>query len=213
MRKSLPTAAAATMLMLTLAGCAGAADPEPTGTSGATSPPATDAPSPSASPTGDGSTGDGSAGQDGTGYGEPRCLAGDLAGSTEPDEGGGAAGAYGLRLVLVNDGAETCALQGWPGVSFVGGGDGSQLGVPATQNRGDQYSSAGVVLEPGGSAYAPLMITQALNYANADCQPRDADGFRVYPPGNEESLFIEAEDLVACTTEIELLDVGPMQQG
>lgn len=198
----LPTAAAATMLTLFLAGCSGTAEPQPTASGQASTPPASAPSTPSASPSEDTAEGE-----------PPRCLAGDLTGTAETDEGGGAAGSFGLRLVLVNDGADACYLQGWPGVSFVGGGDGSQLGAAATQNRTDQYPNETIVIEPGSSTYAPLMVTQALNYSNADCQPRDADGFRVYPPGDEESLFIEASDLVACSTDVELLDVGPMQQG
>lgn len=199
----LPTAAAATMLALALAGCSGAAAPQPTA---ASSPPPASAP-PTTSPSATPSPGTTSQGE------PPRCLAGDLSGAAETDEGGGAAGSFGLRLMLVNDGAASCYLQGWPGVSFVGGGDGTQLGEPATQDRSGRYDDATVVLEPGGSAYAPLVVEQALNYANADCQSRDADGFRVYPPGDEGSLFIEADDLVACTTGVELLEVGPMQAG
>lgn len=198
----LPTAAAATMLTLILAGCAGAAEPQPTASGQASAPPASAPSTPSAGP-----------GEDTAASEPPRCLAGDLTGTAETDEGGGAAGSFGLRLVLVNDGADPCYLQGWPGVSFVGGGDGSQLGAAATQNRTDQYPNETIVIDPGSSTYAPLMVTQALNYSNADCQPRDADGFRVYPPGDEESLFIETSDLVACSTDVELLDVGPMQQG
>lgn len=211
MRKLLPTAAAAMMLTLVLAGCAGSAEPDPSA-SGEAPPPAAATPSASAAPSAS-PTGDASGGQDGSGSGGSRCLTDDLAGSVETDEGGGAAGSYGVRLVYTNEGDAACSLQGWAGVSLVGGGDGSQLGVPATQNRTEQYVNATVEIEPGGTAYSPLMVTQALDYSNADCQPRDADGYRVYPPGNEESLFIEAGDVVGCLTDIELLDVGPVQQG
>lgn len=53
------------------------------------------------------------------------------AGESEPDataDGGGSAGHYELEIVLENEGADPCTLQGWPGVSFVGDGDGTQLG-------------------------------------------------------------------------------------
>jgi hypothetical protein len=126
--------------------------------------------------------------------------------------GGGAAGSVEVTLILTNNGSADCSLQGWPGVSFVGDGNGTQLGKPADFDRSTPHPT--VVLKPGGTAQAPLRITQALNYPEADCQPKPADGFRVYPPGSTESLFVKDADVTACTSDsISLLTVGALVAG
>lgn len=126
--------------------------------------------------------------------------------------GGGAAGSVEVTLVLTNTGTTPCALQGWPGVSFVGDGNGTQLGKAADFDRSTPHPT--VNLAPGGTATAPLKIAQALNYSTSDCQPKPADGFRVYPPGSKESLFIKDADVTACTSDtISLLTVGALVQG
>lgn len=168
--------------------------------------------SPAASPAASGSTSD-------TGSASPRptatstsqpiqgqCATSSLTGSMGKG-GGGAAGSVEVTIVLTNTGSTQCSLQGWPGVSFVGDGNGTQLGNAAQFDRSTPHDT--VVLQPGGAAQAPLKITQALNYSDADCKPKPADGFRVYPPGSTESLFVKADNYTACTTTtVNLLTVG-----
>ena len=89
-------------------------------------------------------------------------------------------------------------VQGFPGVSFVGDGNGTQLGAAADE---DGASHGAVALQPGDSARAALRIAQAGNYAAAECDPSDADGFRVYPPGQTDALFVQASGYTACTDE------------
>lgn len=101
-----------------------------------------------------------------------------------------------MHLVLTNTGATSCTLQGWPGVSFVGGGDGAQIGAAATQDQASAHPT--VTLAPGQAAVAPLKIGQAGNYSSADCGPRTPDGFRVYPPGSKQSLFVRDTSYQAC---------------
>ncbi|WP_285115861.1 DUF4232 domain-containing protein [Leifsonia sp. fls2-241-R2A-40a] len=139
---------------------------------------------------------------------EGQCDTGNLAGSIAQGSGG-AAGSVEVTLVLTNNGSAECSLQGWPGVSFVGDGNGTQLGAAAQFDRSTPHPT--VVLKPGGTAQAPLKITQALNYPDADCKPKPADGFRVYPPGSTASLFIAYPGQTACTSEsISLLTVGAL---
>jgi hypothetical protein len=117
-----------------------------------------------------------------------------------------------VTLVLTNNGPEECSLQGWPGVSFVGDGNGTQLGQAAAFDRSTPHPT--VVLKPGGTAQAPLTIVQAGNYDPSQCQPKKADGFRVYPPGSTESLFVKDADVTACTSEaVSLLTVGALVAG
>jgi hypothetical protein len=99
-------------------------------------------------------------------------------------------------LVLTNTGTAPCTLKGWPGVSLVGGGTGAQLGAPGDF---DQTSVHGTVtLAPGGSAHAPLRITQAGNYSAATCDPAPADGLRIYPPDETQALFVASTGWTAC---------------
>lgn len=169
---------------------------------------------PSASPTSSESptdTGSASPRPTGTSTAQPvegQCATSSLTG-TIGQGGGGAAGSEEVTLVLTNHGSAQCSLQGWPGVSFVGDGNGTQLGTPADFDRSTPHAT--VVLRPGGTAQAPLKIVQAMNYPEADCKPQKADGFRVYPPGSTESLFVRDDTVTACTTTtVTLLTVGAL---
>lgn len=178
-----------------LAGCSAGANPTTApATSGSTSGTGSDSPRPTATSTSQPVEG--------------QCATSNLSGSLGQG-GGGAAGSVEVTLVLTNTGSTQCSLQGWPGVSFLGDGNGTQLGNPAQFDRSTPHDT--VVLQPGGTAQAPLKITQALNYPDADCKPKPADGFRVYPPGATDSLFVKAGNYTACTTTtVNLLTVGAL---
>ncbi|MGH1549298.1 DUF4232 domain-containing protein [Leifsonia poae] len=191
------TAGVALAVALAVAGCA---TPSSAPTTGSASASASGTPSSSPRPTG-------TATATATPI-EGQCETSNLTG-TIGKGGGGAAGSVEVTLVLTNNGSAKCSLQGWPGVSFVGDGNGTQLGKPADFDRSTPHPT--VVLQPGGTAQAPLRITQALNYPEADCGPKPADGFRVYPPGSTESLFVKDSDFTACTSDsIGLLQVGAL---
>ncbi len=165
-------------------------------------------PTPSDSPTDTGSSAPRPTGTSTSRPIEGQCATSDLTG-TIGQGGGGAAGSVEVTLVLTNNGSGQCSLQGWPGVSFVGNGNGTQLGNPADFDRSAPHAT--VVLQPGGTAQAPLKIVQAMNYPEADCKPQKADGFRVYPPGSTESLFVKDGNVTACTTTtVNLLTVGAL---
>lgn len=178
-----------------LAGCSSGGDTTPTATATRTvtatpsagQAAATPTPTPSATPSASGS---------GSGSAAPvRCATADLAGSIEPGSGG-AAGSTIVHLALRNTGSATCTLQGWPGVSFVGGGNGTQIGAAATEDQGGPHTT--VTLAAGQTAVAPLKIANGEAYDNATCAPRTPDGFRVYPPGSKQSLFIAGKSYLAC---------------
>ena len=213
------SAAGVAALLLT-AGCSGgSAGSEPEAgassasdtTTASPSSPASDTPSapagddessePDASPAGD------------SGAETARCLTPDLAGSVVAVEGGGSAGHTEVAIVLKNEAAAPCILQGWPGVSFVGDNNGTQIGAAATLDRSSQHDT--VTLDPGTTAHANLSIANAQNYDDG-CEQTTADGFRVYPPGEKRSLFVENDQLTltACANpDDELLDVQAFQPG
>jgi len=138
-----------------------------------------------------------------------QCTSGHLAASLSPGDGG-AAGSRLPYIVFTNTGTASCTLQGWPGVSFVGNGDGTQLGAAAELDR--TSARATVTLAPGASAHAPLRIVVAENYPAQTCQPTVANGLRIYPPGETHSLFIATAEYTACLdSSVQLMSVQAIQ--
>lgn len=107
----------------------------------------------------------------------------------------GTAGTMYHALVFTNTGRRTCTIQGFPGVSFVAGEDGHQVGAAATQvgERGPA-----VVLTRGAKATAPLGVVNTDNFDPAACQPVAVRGLRVYPPQEKKAEFVPW-DTRACS--------------
>jgi hypothetical protein len=161
--------------LVALAGCAGSTTgtPEPAPGAGPPSAVASSAvPTSATAPT--------SAG------GVANCGTAELRGSLGPAEG--AAGSVIAPLVLTNVGTRTCELRGFPGVSYVAGDDGHQVG-PAAAMSGQRGGE--VVLKPGAAAAAQLQMVNVANFDAAVCNPTPVRGLRVYPPGDTTSLYVE----------------------
>lgn len=220
------------LLALALTGCSsGGPDTTPTATRTVTAAPSSDAssgtasaapsdstdpssaPSATGSTSGGGSTGGGAAGGGTAASAGARCAASSLTGSVESGSGGAAGSVY-VHLALRNTGTTTCTLQGWPGVSFVGDTNGTQIGNAASEDRASAHPT--VTLTPGATAVAPLRITQTANYPAGKCDPTSPDGLRVYPPGSRESLFVPYTDSAACrskaVTELQVQALVPQGQ-
>src|SRR5690242_6079211 len=116
----------------------------------------------------------------------PNCGTGELRGSLGTAEG--AAGSVIVPLVLTNVGSRTCELRGFPGVSYVAGADGHQVG-PAAAMSGPRGGE--VVLKPGAAAVAQLQLANVANFDAGVCRPTPVRGLRVYPPGDTASLYVE----------------------
>lgn len=116
-------------------------------------------------------------------------------------------------LVLTNKGTTACTVKGYPGVSFVGNGNGTQLGAAATREAAGIPITT-LTLAPGAAAHAQLNITVAGNYDPATCKPKAADGLRVYPPDETHPLFIASTAFTACqNASVVLILVRPLQAG
>ncbi|WP_165438376.1 DUF4232 domain-containing protein [Pseudonocardia sediminis] len=196
-RLTLAAVAAAT---LALAGCssgedwpttAGAASSAPTTTAAA---PTTDTPASNtaagdssgggAEGSGSGASGGGAAG----GGNSARCTTAELTGSLGPADG--AAGSVNQTLILTNSGSRTCYLRGFPGVSYVGGDNGAQVGPSAVM---DGPRGGDLRLGPGGSVGAAMKLANVANFDTASCRPVPVRGLRIYPPGDTASLFVPRE--------------------
>ncbi|MCJ1714976.1 DUF4232 domain-containing protein [Curtobacterium sp. VKM Ac-2922] len=204
-RMILPAIGVAALTVL-LTGCSGAdAGAQPTTTPPATATTAASTPTrtPTATPTAGHSTaaapttatrgstsssaqgGSSSGGSSTTG----RCATSQLSGSVA-DGGPATAGAQPVAIILHNTSTATCTLQGWPGISFVGGGNGTQIGTAATLDRSTPHTTQ--TLRPGGEVQAIVTVAHAGNWDSATCEPRVIDGFRVIPPGSRQALFVGA---------------------
>lgn len=117
--------------------------------------------------------------------GVPECKANTLALSF----GGSDAGMSQQYRVLrfTNTSKATCAVVGWPGVSYVTGNNGQQLGAPAVRNgkKGGQVN-----LAPGAVASTVIHSVDTGVYDGGACQPTPVQGYRVYAPDDTASMFI-----------------------
>src|SRR6185369_14311126 len=112
--------------------------------------------------------------------------------------GNGAAGSIYYPLVFTNTSGEACTLFGFPGVSFVTGIGGSQIGHAATRNSDAPRQS--VTLAPGGVAHATLQVVQALNFPPAKCQLTTAHWLKIYPPNQTEPVFLNFTSKTCAAT-------------
>ncbi|MGW5644154.1 DUF4232 domain-containing protein [Saccharopolyspora sp. NPDC003752] len=101
--------------------------------------------------------------------------------------GGAAAGTTYRPLIFTNTSGSQCVIQGFPGVSYVGGEDGHQVGAAAA--RVDEKGPA-ITLQPGEKAAAVIGFATVENYETATCRPETAKGLRIYPPQETASMYI-----------------------
>lgn len=123
------------------------------------------------------------------------CQAGQL--SVDLGAPDGAAGSTTYALTFTNTSGESCRLDGFPGVSYVTGSGGTQVGAAAERSGGSQGATT---LSPGNSASAQVQAVQVANYPESDCNPEPVAGLRVYPPGSYDALFV-ALDGTGCAND------------
>jgi hypothetical protein len=159
----------------------------------------TESPSPTGSGSGSGSGGAGA------------CATSSL--KVSIGNGDGAAGSVYYPIVFTNSSGSSCSLFGFPGVSFVVGGSGSQLGDAATRNSDKPVQT--VTLAPGDAAHATLQVVQALNFPAAKCQPVNAHFLKIFPPNQTDAvtLSFDAKACAATGKGATVLNVSPVQAG
>lgn len=119
----------------------------------------------------------------------PACSTASLSGVVNTSQGGAAAGSTYYPLNLTNTSKSSCYLFGYPGVSFVTGPSGSQIGEPASRNPA--VAPRTVILSPGGTAHVTVQVVNALNYSKSACKPVTAHWLKVFPPGQFTALYIK----------------------
>jgi hypothetical protein len=139
----------------------------------------------------------------------PSCRTRDLAANLDT-RGGGAAGSLYVRLVLRNDSGRACHTGGYPGVAYVGDGNGTQIGAAA--DRVDRAQVRTLQVPSGGRVAATVREVDALNYPSRVCRPRTTDGLRVYPPNQTTSTFVRQRTTGCRTRAVHLLTVTPLHR-
>ncbi len=139
-----------------------------------------------------------------------RCLNAQLAVSLTPGSPG--AGQIYTSLVFTNTSTTPCILSGHPGVSYVGGSDGHQVGTSAARDAGTVTT---VTLAPSGTASATLHETNYLDFDQTLCKPVKTEGLRVYPPGSTRSFFVRRPTTQCSATTLPnpALSIGVVKAG
>lgn len=114
------------------------------------------------------------------------CKSGDL--QLSFGQGDAGAGTVYRALIFTNVSDHSCVIQGFPGLSYVGGADGHQVGAAAVRvgNKG-----AAITLNKGATASTSIGFVNVQNFETVTCQPQPVRGLRIYPPQETASMFIE----------------------
>jgi hypothetical protein len=99
----------------------------------------------------------------------------------------GAAGHVFQALRFTNVSKVSCEIVGFPGVSYVTGTSGTQVGQPAQR---DGAIGAQITLKPGQVASTVLTLTDVGVFDASTCKPTATRGLRVYPPDSTASMFV-----------------------
>jgi hypothetical protein len=109
----------------------------------------------------------------------------------------GAAGSSFIPILFTNTTGSSCSLLGYPGVSFVTGPGGSQIGSAAS--RVATQPANNIVLAAGGVANASLRVVDAENFPSA-CQLTTASTLKIFPPNQTAPLYISFTSKTCAST-------------
>jgi hypothetical protein len=138
----------------------------------------------------------------------PSCTHTDLTASYRHSDDG-AGHSYGA-LVLRNTSGHTCRTGGYGGISYVGDGNGTQIGAPAVRTDGAAVKV--FVLAPGQRLRSPLDEVNALNFPRHRCHPTHVDGFRVYVPNATASQYVVHPHVGCRNPHVELIFQEPLRR-
>ncbi|MEU5265081.1 DUF4232 domain-containing protein [Amycolatopsis sp. NPDC021455] len=125
------------------------------------------------------------------------CKAGDV--QLSLGQGDAGAGSVYRPLLIKNVSAEPCTIQGFPGVSYVAGADGHQVGKDAFR---EGTKGNAVKLSPGQTAAADIQFVNVQNFDPNTCQPTPVKGLRIYLPQETASNFVPSDGTGCASTKI-----------
>ncbi len=136
-----------------------------------------------------------------------QCTNGELV-ATYRGSDAGMSHRYG-RIILTNVSDHSCKIGGYGGVSYVGGGDGTQIGAPADRAPG---TASAHILAPGDRVKSKISEASAQVYPRRTCRPTAVDGFRVYVPNETRSQFIRHRTIGCANPRVHLLSHQPYRK-
>lgn len=132
--------------------------------------------------------------------GPERCETSELEATLESTSG--AAGSTEITIAFRNMSERTCELHGFPGVSYVTGPDGEQVGNAASRTGS---ISGAVELVPSALASFTVDAVDVQNYPEQECEPTSVPGLRIFPPNDTQPLYI-GHDSTACESTSDTID-------
>jgi predicted small lipoprotein YifL len=135
----------------------------------------------------------------------PPCRTADLRVTLGPGEGAAGSTYYPVRLK--NTSGHPCRTGGFGGVSLVASATGKPIGAPADRTKRGQAKP--LVLGSGQRAESTLRVVNAENFPAGKCHPMQAKGFRVYPPNETHSAFVEQPSTACRSDQVHLLSLTP----
>ncbi|WP_285478013.1 DUF4232 domain-containing protein [Amycolatopsis sp. NBRC 101858] len=125
------------------------------------------------------------------------CKAGDV--TLSLGQGDAGAGSVYRPLLIKNSSSKACEIQGFPGVSYVAGNDGHQVGKDAFR---EGTKGNAVKLDPGQTAVADIQFVNVRNFDSGTCQPTAVKGLRIYLPQETASNFVPTDGTACASTKI-----------
>jgi Protein of unknown function (DUF4232) len=141
----------------------------------------------------------------------PACATSAL--SVTMGQGNGAAGSEFIPIVFTNTSGSPCSLFGYPGVSFVTGVNGSQVGAAA--HRDSTTPAQLVNLAAGGVAHATLQVVDAENFPLKACKLTSVHTLKVFPPGQTAALYVSlpAQTCASKSADTQVLNIQTIAPG
>jgi hypothetical protein len=146
-----------------------------------------------------------------TATGLAACATANLSVSLVSNLGGGAAGSTYVPIQFTNTSGTACAMYGFPGVSFVTGQNGSQIGAPA--QRSPSASKVTVTLAAHATAHAWLQIAEAGNYPASSCHVVNASWLKIYPPANTAAAYVSHSFQTCSSAKVVTMTIDPVRTG
>jgi hypothetical protein len=138
----------------------------------------------------------------------PACTNADLTASYRHSDDG--AGHHFGWIVLRNTSDHACHTGGYGGVSYVGDGNGTQIGASAV--RTDAADVRVFVVAPGQRLRSPLDEVSAFNFSATRCRRAHVDGFRIYVPNSTRSQYVPHPRTGCRNPHVHLLFQKPLRR-